>query len=37
MFDYETMTAEQYETYFYEQYGSEDDHLIATDTDTDNN
>jgi hypothetical protein len=37
MLDYETMTAEQYEAYFNEQYGTEDDYLMAMDTDTDNN
>lgn len=37
MLDYETMTAEQYEDYFNEQYGTEDDYLMAMDTDTDNN
>ena len=39
MLDYETLTLEQYEAYFNDQYGSEDDYLMTTDTDNnfDNN
>ena len=33
MLDYETLTLEQYEAYFNDQYGSEDDYLMTTDTD----
>ena len=35
MLDYDTITEEQYEAYFYAMYGDEDDYMM--DTDNDNN
>ena len=36
LLDYETITAEQYEAYFNDQYGTEDDYLAAVDTEDNN-